>query len=313
MSAPSVPQSPVTVRRIPDPAEPVPRVSLPLLGLLATGVVGWIASTTAYLAGALPWWVTIPLNALCSYLLFTVAHDAGHSSASNEARTNRWMGRLAVPFFAPHASFPTWRFIHMQHHRFTNHDDGTDPDHYAIHGPRWQLPLRWATIDLYYMVFYLPHLRRRPRSEQVEQGLTLAAFAALIVASVATGHLVDLLVVLLIPCRLSVVFLGWAFDYLPHNGLHHTPKQDRLKATRNRVGGEGWLTPTMLFQNYHLVHHLHPRVPFHRYVAVWRRNEEAYLEGDPALSTVGGRPITADEYRRLRELAEHDHDHEHAH
>jgi ring-1,2-phenylacetyl-CoA epoxidase subunit PaaE len=194
VSAPSLPQSPVTVRRIPDPAEPVPRVSKPLLGLLVAGLGGWTLSTVAYLTGVAPWWTTIVLNAVFSYVLFTVAHDAGHSSASNEPRTNRWMGRLAVPLFAPHASFPTWRFIHMQHHRFTNHDDGNDPDHYAIHGPRWQLPFRWMTIDLYYMAFYLPHLRRRPRSEQLEQIGTLVAFAGLVVALVATGHLVELLV-----------------------------------------------------------------------------------------------------------------------
>ena len=57
----------------------------------------------------------------------------------------------------------------------------------------------------------------------------------------------------------------------------------------------------------HLVHHLHPIVPFYRYLAVWRRNEERYLEGDPALSTVGGRPLTVDEYRELCKLAEHEH------
>ena len=33
----------------------------------------------------------------------------------------------------------------------------------------------------------------------------------------------------------------------------------------------------MLYQNYHLVHHLHPVIPFYRYVAVWRRGEESYL------------------------------------
>jgi ring-1,2-phenylacetyl-CoA epoxidase subunit PaaE len=70
----------------------------------------------------------------------------------------------------------------------------------------------------------------------------------------------------------------------------------------NRIGFERLLTPLALYQNYHLVHHLHPAVPFYRYIAVWRRNEERYLERNPALSTVRGRPLTASEYRRLREL-----------
>ena len=62
------------------------------------------------------------------------------------------------------------------------------------------------------------------------------------------------------------------------------------------------MTPVLLYQNYHLVHHLHPLIPFYRYIAVWRRNEAAYLAGDPELSTVRGRKLTADEYRRIREL-----------
>ena len=46
-------------------------------------------------------------------------------------------------------------------------------------------------------------------------------------------------------------------------------------------------------------------IPFYRYVQVWRRSEEHYLANEPALTDVRGRPLTIDEYRRLRELAEH--------
>jgi fatty acid desaturase len=111
--------------------------------------------------------------------------------------------------------------------------------------------------------------------------------------------------VFFLPSRLAILFLAWAFDYLPHSGLHHKPTEDKLKTTRNRVGAERLLSPVMLYQNYHLVHHLHPVVPFYRYIAVWRRNEDKYLEGEPALSTVGGREITPEEYRKMRELVHH--------
>ena len=50
----------------------------------------------------------------------------------------------------------------MQHHRFTNSSDGSDPDDYTNRGPRWQAPLRWLTIDLWYMFFYLPRVRLAP-------------------------------------------------------------------------------------------------------------------------------------------------------
>ncbi|WP_051472216.1 fatty acid desaturase [Patulibacter minatonensis] len=298
---------PVTVRRIPNPAEPVPSVAVPTLALLVVGLAGWIGATVLYLADAVPWWATVVVNAVTGYLLFTVAHDAAHRSASSNKVLNNAMGRASAPFFALHAAFPVWRFIHMQHHRFTNHDDGDDPDHYTMRGPGWQRPFRWVTIDYHYVLFYLRHVRSRPRPEQVEGILFLALGVAVPVALIATGNVVAWLVVLFVPSRLAIIWLAYAFDYLPHHGLHHRPKEDRLKTTRNRIGGERWVSPLMLYQNYHLVHHLHPTVPFYKYIQVWRRNEASYVDGDPALSTLRGREITADEYRRMRELVE---DHE---
>lgn len=295
----------IPVRRIPDPQEPRPQVAWPTVALLATGLTIWGGSSALWLAGQWPWWLSTPLNALAAYLLFTAAHEAAHHAAAANGRVNGIVGRLAVPLFAPHASFPVFRFIHMQHHRFTNHDDGSDPDHYTMAGPRWQRLLRWATVDLQYLVFYLPRGRARPAAERWEQGAVLSLFVGIVVAAFATGHGVNVVVLLLLPCRLAVVYLAWAFDYLPHRGLRHTPSEDRFKTTRNRVGLERLVTPLLLYQNYHLVHHLHPVIPFYRYIAVWRRNEARYLDGDPELSTVRGRPLTADEYRRMRALAEH--------
>jgi fatty acid desaturase len=104
------------------------------------------------------------------------------------------------------------------------------------------------------------------------------------------------------PLHLDRLGLGWAFDYLPHCHLRPEAEASRFRATRNRIGFEWAVTPLTLYQNYHLVHHLHPRVPFYRYIAVWRRREREYLERQPALSTVRGRPLTPDEYRRLRGL-----------
>jgi ring-1,2-phenylacetyl-CoA epoxidase subunit PaaE len=167
-------------------------------------------------------------------------------------------------------------------------------------GPAWQRPLRWVTIDYAYLFFYLPRMRSRPGREQVEAVFGLALALAIPIALIATGNVVAWLVLLLVPSRLTILFLAWAFDYLPHHRLHKTPREDRLKTTRNRVGWEWLLSPTLLYQNYHLVHHLHPVIPFYRYLAVWRRNEDAYLAGEPALSTVRGRPLTVEEYRRLR-------------
>ena len=296
--------SPVSVTRIPDPHEPVPRLSVPAFALFLGALALWAGSSALALNHVWPLLVSVPFNMVATYLLFTVMHDASHNSVSSIPAVNLWIGRIAAMFFSSLAGFRTFRFIHMQHHRFTN-DDRRDPDDYASRGPRWQRLLRWMTIDLYYMVFYVPKLSGRPRGERVELAVVWMVVIALITTTALTGHLLELVVLLFLPARLATLWLGFAFDYLPHNGLSLTAGEDRFKATRNRIGLERLLTPLLLYQNYHLVHHLHPVVPFHRYIAVWLRNEDRYLAHEPALSTVRGRPITTDEYRRMRALAQH--------
>jgi ring-1,2-phenylacetyl-CoA epoxidase subunit PaaE len=64
---------------------------------------------------------------------------------------------------------------------------------------------------------------------------------------------------------------------------------------------EWLLTPLMLSQNYHLVHHLHPSIPFYRYLTAWRRNEEAYLERDAAIATVFGQQLDPDGFRSWKQ------------
>jgi ring-1,2-phenylacetyl-CoA epoxidase subunit PaaE len=109
-------------------------------------------------------------------------------------------------------------------------------------------------------------------------------------------------VIYIIPERIAVVSLAWWFDWLPHHGLEDTQRDNRYRATRNRVGMEWLFTPLMLSQNYHLVHHLQPSIPFYRCLSTWRRNEDAYLERQAAIATVFGSQLGPEEYREWKRL-----------
>lgn len=294
------------LKRIPNPAVPVPPIAWPTLGLFVAALGLWGAGTALYVADVWPWPLSTLVNTIATFMLFTVVHDASHRSVSTSNAVNVWLGRVAALFVAPTSGFSTFRFIHMQHHRFTN-DAARDPDHYTNpHGaPHWQLPLRWLTIDLWYGRFYLRRLKSRPRREKVELAITYAVVVGILATAIATGYGFEALVLWLVPHRLEIGVLGWSFDYLPHSHLTPTALEDNFRATRNRVGAERLLTPLLLYQNYHLVHHLHPIIPFYRYISVWRRREEEYLAHQPALSDWRGRELTVEEYRRIRELAHH--------
>ncbi|MSO41246.1 MAG: hypothetical protein EXQ70_05020 [Solirubrobacterales bacterium] len=83
--------------------------------------------------------------------------DCGVCGFSRHAWLNDWLGRVSAPLVAPpFISYSDFRFVHVQHHRFTNHDETQDPDAYSSNGSAWTWPLRWATQDIRYWFFYFP-------------------------------------------------------------------------------------------------------------------------------------------------------------
>src|SRR5437870_2640635 len=122
---------------LPDPGETVPSFSWPIAGIFASALALFATGTWLALEGRLPG-VTIALNATAIFVMFTVVHDASHYSISSRRWVNGVFGRMAMLFVSPLIAFPAFGFIHIEHHRHTN-DDDHDPDHFASHGPTWQL------------------------------------------------------------------------------------------------------------------------------------------------------------------------------
>lgn len=303
MSAITEQPAPASSRHaLPDPGERVPTISWPVVGIFLGAILVFAFSTWAAVTHTLPVPVTIALSATAIFVLFTVLHDAAHYSVSTHHWVNVAFGRVAMLFVSPLISFKSFAFIHIEHHRNTNDDEGNDPDHFVSGAPMWQLPFRFPVMDVPYLTFLVRNVRRRPRAEVAETVFLMTATIAVIVACALTGHLWTFAVLYLIPERIGMFVLAWWFDWLPHHDLEDTQQENRYRATRNRVGSEWILTPLLLSQNYHLVHHLHPSIPFHRYVATWRRNEEAYLERDAAIGTVFGQQLDPDEYRDWKQL-----------
>jgi len=289
---------------LPDPGEKVPGLAWPtaLLYVVTLGLFG-LEAYGVLSAGWSPW-LTVPMGAAVTFLMFSVLHESTHHAISTNTRVNNFFGHVSTPFVGAYSNFPLIKFIHIEHHRNTNEAKDVDPDAWTSEGPWWQLPFRWATIDLWYVVFYLRRIRERPLRESVPVVLWATGAIGLLVWSATAGHLAAVVMLYLLPQRIGLAILAWWFDYLPHHGLTATQREDKYQATRVRVGGEWWMTPLFVYQNYHLVHHLHPSVPFYRYVRAWRRNEQAYLDRNAAISTWFGRSLTPSEYSTWRRLTD---------
>ena len=286
---------------LPDPGERVPTLSWPIVGIFTLSLAVFAGTSVAAVNHAAPAAATIAASSVAIFMMFTVLHDASHYSISSHRWVNIAFGRVAMLFVSPLISFSAFAFIHIEHHRNTN-DDDSDPDHFVSAATYWQLPFRFPIMDLPYLSCLARNIKRRPRSEIAETAFLMSATVIAIAAAAVSGHLWMFAVVYLIPSRVAMFVLAWWFDWLPHHDLDDTPRENRYRTTRNRMGSEWILTPLLLSQNYHLVHHLHPSIPFYRYVAAWRRNEDAYLERGAAIGTVFGQQLDPREYREWKQL-----------
>jgi beta-carotene hydroxylase len=141
----------------------------------------------------------------------------------------------------------------------------------------------------------LPELERKVRYTQrvefprsaLDKVMELVAFVVLIAACVATGHAGDMLVVWTAPALLSVAFLAYTFDYLPHR-----PYDSRERFMDTRAYGGRVLNVVLLGQNYHLVHHAWNTI-------AWFRYQRAFDAARDELEAMGARVGTGDYRRRL--------------
>jgi len=254
-----------------------------MLLISAFGIFGM--STFAYIAGALPLGWAMLMNSIASYMAFPVAHDATHSAVFKNRRMNDWAGRVAMLLLEPGPFFQVFRFVHMKHHRFTNHSE-KDPDVYCGTGPAWLLPFKWLTLDYVYFKTYLASdvFRKRPASERREFYIAALFAVSVVIGVTITGWLQYYLLLFFLPTRIAKFFIIVAFDFLPHYPHEAYAKEEPYRCTSNRVGLEWLLTPLFIFQNYHLVHHLYPAIPFYRYLKIWNAKKQYHEAQNPAIT-----------------------------
>jgi beta-carotene hydroxylase len=229
---------------------------------LAGATVFLIAlGTWGYLIGRLTWWMTVPINAAGIYLGFTVLHEAMHGIAHPNRVVNALLGRLGgIPLTIP---FPVFRGVHHEHHSHTN-DPTRDPDLIVARTPRALLPV-WclAVVVEYARAFYGRRLWRT-RADLVEVVVCETAMGALTIAAIAGGWFLPLVVAWYAPAALALLFLAFAFDFVPHYPFDTDRRYYHTRVMPGRA-----LNALLLGQNYHLIHHLWTTIPWFRYQRVF--------------------------------------------
>jgi beta-carotene hydroxylase len=278
-----------------------PQIAWPTMALFAVTLGLYITSIAMGVTGRWPALASIAVNAVCGYWMFTVMHEASHNSLSLYRGLNEGVGRIATAVLFPLPVFRMFRYIHMQHHRFSNEKD--DPDYWVGQGSFWALPLRCALMDVHYFFWYSSRASSRPKEEIRDTVLAVVGGIAVMAWLISSGWGMDVLLFWVLPSRIAIFFLALAFDYWPHSPYKATDAENKYIATSVRAGREWLLAPLLMSQNYHLVHHLYPLVPFYRYIKVWRARERFHLAKAPLIVTPGFKEMSTDDYLSLRGLS----------
>jgi beta-carotene hydroxylase len=240
----------------------------PTVGLFLGGYV--LAGIT--IAGWFAWGWSLPLLLATGFLALhlegTVIHDACHNAAHPNRFWNAFMGHGAALLLG--FSFPVFTRVHLQHHAHVN-DPKNDPDHIvSTFGPLWLIAPRF-----FYHEYFFFQRRLWRRYELLEWGLARGVFFAIVLAGVKYGFIDFIFNCWFAPALMVGVTLGLFFDYLPHRPFLSRNRWHNARIYPGRL--MNWL---IMGQNYHLVHHLWPSIP-------WFEYKPAYEATKPILDAKG--------------------------
>ena len=194
-------------------------------------------------------------------------HEGMHGLLSRRPAVNRW---LSVALGAPLAvSFTGYRVLHTLHHDGLGTDD--DPDDYHGYTDRpvlfWGMQMVRLTVGavIYLAAIPIAAWRKGTAGERRQIAAEYAVLAAAWAAAVVWLPREVLVWGVLAP--LPVVALLTQVRGLTQHGL--TERHDALLASRT-VRAHPAVAFLVLYENYHLEHHLFPEVPSYHLAALHR-------------------------------------------
>ncbi|MBS3030254.1 MAG: fatty acid desaturase [Dolichospermum sp. DET50] len=225
----------------------------PTLLMFLVVVMMLVLSNFGYWLWEWPHWLCFSVNTLALHCSGTVIHDACHQSAHRNRIVNAILGHCSALILV--FAFPVFTRVHLQHHGNVNHPKD-DPDHYvSTGGPLWLIAVRF----LYHEIFFFQ--RRLWRNyELLEWFISRLIVITIVYISVQYHFLGYILNFWFIPAFIVGITLGLFFDYLPHR-----PFVERSRWKNARVYPGKVLNILILGQNYHLIHHLWPSIPWYNY------------------------------------------------
>lgn len=259
-----------------------PRIEWVTLGLIAGAFLLWGLATTVF-AGTL--WLAIPMIALVVALYSSLQHEVIHGHPTHVTVLNECLVFPALTLFIPYQRF---RDDHLAHHRDESLTDPyDDPESNFLAPTQWdqQCRVRRALLNFNNRLF--GRLLLGPLIGQVRFMISDLAAIRRGDTRVALGwahHLAGL-----VPVMAWMIWVAelpvWALALSTYAGLSivkirtflEHQAHERARARTVVIEDRGLLAFLFLNNNFHVVHHMHPRVPWYRLPKLYAANRDHYL------------------------------------
>ena len=241
--------------------------------------VAWLALWPLVLGGWLPLWAGFLLATLCCVLAYLPSHEAQHSIIAAEGTRLRWLNELVghvstIPLVFPYRV--AW-ITHKQHHAHAN-DDELDPDIAGRADHWWQSA--WRSLQARQPGHQGGYNRCMRETDDPNRDRALLEALVLRVTHFAvltlfawSGYAIEAALLWWLPRHLgliyNVIFLSWA----PHHPMREKGRYRDTRAWRSPVG-----TILSMGMEYHLIHHLYPKIPLFDTGPAFRELESLLIE-----------------------------------
>lgn len=246
-----------------------------LLGVITTA--GFIVTPILVMQQQLGLGWATALMALLTYLAYTIMHDSVHGAIAGRYTSWRWINStlgylsgfiLGIPFTAH-------RHEHLTHHRHTN-DPKLDPDFQISHmtqSPWMAVLCSWELVWGNYTFYRKQRWAKAPKAEKIKLCLEVVIAAVARVGLMSFDFWLEGLALFLVGPIIGLTCLIYLFAYIVHRphqevGRYVDTSTIEVPGFMGRVMTWAWM-----FQNYHSIHHLFPKVPFYRYRSVFQKIE----------------------------------------
>lgn len=241
----------------------------------------WLSLWPLVFMGIIPLWLGFIIATINITLSYLPSHEAQHDIIAKPGSKLRWLNQLVghvsiIPLVLP---YRVAKYTHMEHHKHAN-DPDKDPD-YATHanGP---LDAIWKSI--YYrqpraaggLNAYGDALKRIGKPNIVLDGVIYQIIHFGILFGLAwSGYALEAALLWWLPRHIGLTYIQFYLSWAPHHPGEKSGRYRDTRSFRSILGNIG-----SLGMQYHIIHHLHPRIPLYR-------TPKAYWEMKPILEARG--------------------------